>query len=105
MGGVGAWRESENRKFDRANGLGEFAEKEVAKDDDTDCEFDSQGEELPDEEQEARRAEKRRVLKEMREAADVEEESYEGREDEKKRGKVWMEEGEGDDVSFAVSRL
>ncbi|KXL46106.1 hypothetical protein M433DRAFT_165607 [Acidomyces richmondensis BFW] len=69
MGGVAAWRESERRKYERVNGLGEFA-SELDEDDDADCEFDSQGEELPQEEQEYRKAEKRRARQEAMEAMD-----------------------------------
>ena len=56
MGGVQAWRDSEKQKYERSNGMGEFAEPEV--EDDADCDFDSQGEELPEDEQEYRKKEK-----------------------------------------------
>ena len=74
MGGVAAWREGEKRKYDRSNGLGDFAQ-ESEQDDDADCEFDSQGEELPEAEQEHRKREKRRLKQEALDAADSREES------------------------------
>lgn len=95
MGGVAAWRESEKKKYEKSNGWGEF--KEEVESDDADCEFDSQGEELPEEEQEYRKKEKRRARREMEEAADVEEKVVEREEGTKK---VWQEEGLDDDVSF-----
>lgn len=97
MGGVAAWRESEKRKYDRSNGLGEFAQ-EVEESDDADCEFDSQGEELPEEEQEYRKALKRQARREMRDAADVEEVGPED-EGERREKAVWQEPGGEDDVS------
>lgn len=96
MGGVAAWRESEKAKYDRANGQGDFApDPEETKDDDADCEFDSQGEELPEEEQEFRKSEKRRARKEAEDAADVPER------DEAQSGgmtRVWQETGQDDDA-------
>lgn len=103
MGGVAAWREAEQQKFNRAHGLGEFREEVKEGDDDADCEFDEEGEELPEEEQEFRKKEKRRVRREMAEAAEPVERD-EG--DEGGGGKVlaWQEEGKDDDVSL-VFRL
>lgn len=104
MGGVQAWRESEKRKFERANGLGEFVQQaDVEEDDDADCEFDSQGEELPEEEAEWRKREKRRMRKEAREAMDPPEE----REAEVESGdagktRVWQDDGKDDDVSISL---
>lgn len=95
MGGAQAWRESEKKKYERQNGLGEFKE-EPAESDDADCEFDSEGEELPQDEQEYRKAEKRRVKKEIEEAADVEEEVVVKQESGPKQ--VWQEAGNDDDV-------
>jgi Swi5-dependent recombination DNA repair protein 1 len=97
MGGVAAWRESEKRKYDRAHGLGEFAE-EPEEDDDADCEFDSQGEELPEDEQEYRKTEKRRMKQERMDAMDEPSERCVKEQDEKP--KVWQEELKDDDVSF-----
>ena len=101
MGGVAAWRESEKRKYEHSNYLGDFAEqKKQEEDDDADCEFDSQGEELPEEEVEFRKKEKRRVMKEMRDAADFGDEAVAGAEAEvggKKQ--VWEQDGRDDDVS------
>lgn len=94
MGGVEAWRESEKQKFDRANGIGEYAEPEV--EDDADCEFDSQGEELPEEEQEYRKTEKRRMKREAMEAADVE---VENTQEATGPPQVWQQSGSDDDVS------
>lgn len=94
MGGVEAWRESEKQKYERANGIGEYAEPEV--EDDADCEFDSQGEELPEEEQEYRKKEKRHMKQEAMEAADVDvpvEEEPSG------STQVWQQIGSSDDVS------
>lgn len=95
MGGVEAWRDSEKQKYERSNGIGEFAEPEV--EDDADCEFDSQGEELPEEEQEYRKREKRRLKQEAMEAADIDERVVE---DEAGPKHVWQQTGNGDDVSF-----
>lgn len=96
MGGVAAWRESEQQKYERANGMGDFApEPEV--DDDADCEFDSQGEELPEAEQEFRKRMKKRVRQEAMDAADVGDVREEAVGDGK--AKVWQEVGNDDDVS------
>lgn len=101
MGGVAAWREMEKKKHDRAHGVGEFArEEEVVGPNDADCEFDDEGEELPEDEQEYRKKMKRQVEREMAEAAegngDVEAEAR----DVKPKEKIWEEEGGEDDVSF-----
>ena len=73
MGGVRAWRrESENQKWDRMNHAGECAGPAAEEDNDADCEFDSQGEQLPAEEAEWRKSEKRRVRKEQMEAMEDE---------------------------------
>jgi len=95
MGGVAAWRESEKQKFERSNGFGDFA-PEPEQDDGADCEFDSQGEELPEEEQEFRKAEKKRVRQEALDAADVDETATVENEG---KPKVWQESGNDDDVS------
>jgi Swi5-dependent recombination DNA repair protein 1 len=94
MGGVEAWRDSEKQKYERSNGMGEFAEPEKV--DDADCEFDSQGEELPEDEQEYRRKEKRRVQREAMEAADIDEPVVEEQTGLKQ---VWQQTGNDDDVS------
>lgn len=97
MGGVAAWRESEKKKNDRFGGFEKEAEVE---DDDADCEFDSQGEELPEEEQEWRKKEKARVRQEARDA--MEDDMVEGGELEEGaagKSKVWEEPGGDDDVS------
>lgn len=94
MGGVQAWRDSEKQKYERSNGMGEYAEPEV--EDDADCEFDSQGEELPGDEQEYRKKEKRRVRREAEEAADVDEPVVE---DSTGPTPAWQQGGEDDDVS------
>ncbi|WPH03181.1 Hypothetical protein R9X50_00605700 [Acrodontium crateriforme] len=93
MGGVAAWRESEKRKYDRSNGLGGFAQ-EPGQDDDADCEFDSQGEELPEEEQEHRKKEKRRARQEAMDAAD---DSDMGLLTSERKTEVWQEAGNDDD--------
>jgi len=95
MGGVEAWRDSEKQKYERSNGIGEFAEPEV--EDDADCEFDSQGEELPEDEQEYRKKEKRRLKHEAMEAADVDERVVE---DQTGPKQVWQQTGSDDDVSL-----
>ena len=64
--------------------------------DDADCEFDSQGEELPEDEQEYRKKEKRRVRREAEEAADVDEPVVE---DATGPPPVWQQGGGDDDVS------
>jgi Swi5-dependent recombination DNA repair protein 1 len=97
MGGVEAWRDSEKQKYERSNGIGEFAEPEV--EDDADCEFDSQGEELPEDEQEYRKKEKRRLKHEAMEAADIDERVVE---DETGPKQVWQQTGNGDDVSIGL---
>ncbi|KAM0694605.1 hypothetical protein Q7P36_004961 [Cladosporium allicinum] len=99
MGGVQAWRDSEKQKYERSNGMGEFAEPEV--EDDADCEFDSQGEELPEDEQEYRKKEKRRVRREAEEAADVDEPVAE---DATGPPPVWQQGG-GDDDSFTMDMM
>ena len=100
MGGVQAWRESEKRKFERVHGMGEFAEKDAAAegDDDEGCEFDSQGEELPEEEAEWRKSEKRRIRKEREEAMEGESEVVDAGDGEEKE-MVWQASGQDDDVS------
>ncbi|KAK5121320.1 hypothetical protein LTR85_005486 [Meristemomyces frigidus] len=104
MGGVAAWRESEKKKFERSHGMGEFA-PEPEEEDDADCEFDSQGEELPEEEQEFRKREKRRVRREAIDAADVgdvrEEAGVAGGDG---KTKVWQEGG-GDDDAFTMDMM
>ncbi|KAK5114001.1 hypothetical protein LTR62_003124 [Meristemomyces frigidus] len=106
MGGVAAWREGEMRKHDRARGLGEFAQPaEEVEDDDADCEFDSQGEELPEEEQEYRKREKRRVRREAMDAAEpVEDLEDLGGGGEKGKPMVWQEEGKDDDT-FTIDMM
>ncbi|KAK4503553.1 hypothetical protein PRZ48_004468 [Zasmidium cellare] len=97
MGGVAAWRDMEKRKYERANGLGEFAPQEEEQgDDDADCEFDSEGEELPEEEQEWRKKVKRQALQEARDAADVPDEPEVDISAQKTR--VWQEDGKDDDT-------
>lgn len=100
MGGVEAWRDSEKQKYERSNGIGEFAEPEV--EDDADCEFDSQGEELPEDEQEYRKKEKRRLKHEAMEAADIDERVVEDRTGPKQ---VWQQTGNDDDVSMKLFAL
>ncbi|GAB7322039.1 hypothetical protein MBLNU13_g03088t1 [Cladosporium sp. NU13] len=99
MGGVEAWRDSEKQKYERSNGIGEFAEPEV--EDDADCEFDSQGEELPEDEQKYRKREKRRLKQETMEAADIDERVVE---DETGPKQVWQQTGNGDD-SFTIDMM
>ncbi|RMZ10044.1 hypothetical protein D0860_03975 [Hortaea werneckii] len=104
MGGVAAWRESEKQKFERSHGMGAFA-PEPEESDDADCEFDSQGEELPEKEQEFRKAEKRRVKQEALDAADLPsamEQQIGGSEGGKKM--VWQEEVKDDD-SFTMDMM
>ncbi|CAK3746029.1 hypothetical protein DOTSEDRAFT_51904 [Lecanosticta acicola] len=96
MGGVAAWREMEKRKYDRANGLGEFAREEDPVDDDADCEFDSEGEELPEEEQLYRKKMKHQARQEMMDAAEQPDEPQQDANAEK--NKVWQEEGKEDDT-------
>ncbi|KAI5367270.1 hypothetical protein Slin14017_G023060 [Septoria linicola] len=94
MGGAAAWREMEKKKHERANGMGEFAEPEVI-DDDADCEFDSEGEELPEAEQEYRKKMKHKAKQEALEAMDAPDKPVEavGAKD-----KVWQEDGRDDDT-------
>ena len=102
MGGVQAWRESEKRKFERVHGMGEFAETRGRdeEEDDGDCEFDSQGEELPEAEVEWRKSEKRRIRLERRDAMEDESGEVEGGEMGEKRELVWQEGGSEDDVGI-----
>ncbi|KAK3627545.1 hypothetical protein LTR56_019129 [Elasticomyces elasticus] len=109
MGGVAAWRESEKKKFERANGMGEFAQQDEPVDDDADCEFDSQGEELPEAEQEFRKKEKARVKQEAMDAADdggpgpaelAAEAAALGQ-----KGKPWQEEGAKEDDTFTMDMM
>ena len=95
MGGVAAWRETEKRKHDRSHGFGEFAEEPSANDD-ADCEFDSQGEELPEEEQEWRRAQKKKARQEAMDAADVDLDVQ--AEPEESKTQIWQESSSDDDV-------
>lgn len=95
MGGAAAWREMEQKKHERANGMGEFAEPAEV-DDDADCEFDSDGEELPEDEQEYRKKMKRQAKQEAMEAMD---EPDKPMEDMRPKDKVWQEDGKDDDVS------
>ncbi|KAK3117176.1 hypothetical protein LTR53_001755 [Teratosphaeriaceae sp. CCFEE 6253] len=103
MGGVVAWREQEKMKFERANGMGEFAQKVEPEDDDADCEFDSQGEELPEAEVEYRKKEKRRVRREAMDAADdggggVAEQQEMLAEQSAAKSRIWAEQGKEDDT-------
>ncbi|KAI6852267.1 hypothetical protein KC364_g953 [Hortaea werneckii] len=73
--------------------------------DDADCEFDSQGEELPEKEQEFRKAEKRRVKQEALDAADLPsamEQQMGSSEGGKKM--VWQEDVKDDD-SFTMDMM
>lgn len=96
MGGAAAWREMEKKKHERANGMGGFAEPEVV-DNDADCEFDSEGEELPEAEQEYRKKMKRQAKQEAMEAMDEPDRPVEGQ---GVKDKVWQEDGKEDDVSM-----
>jgi len=96
MGGVQAWRDSEKAKFERGGG---FAGKEEEVDGDADCEFDSEGEELPEEEVEWRKKQKRKARREAEDAADVGDETGVDVEDGGGAKMVWMEQGAEDDVS------
>ena len=93
MGGAAAWRDMEKKKHERASG---FAEPEEEVDDDADCEFDSQGEELPEVEQEYRKKMKRQAKQEAMEAMDEPDKPVE---DAGTTDKVWQEDGKDDDVS------
>lgn len=100
MGGVTAWREMEKKKHDRMHGIGEFArEEEVVEPDDADCEFDDDGEELPEDEQEYRKKMKRQAEREMADAADGCEDEQAEAKDPKEKEKIWEEDGSDDDVS------
>jgi Swi5-dependent recombination DNA repair protein 1 len=103
MGGLAAWRESERKKYDRAHGLGDFQQAAEESNDD-DCEFDSQGEELPSEEVEFRKGEKRRVRQEARDAADLPggEDNGQILDNRVAKARVWAEEGRDDDVSVSA---
>lgn len=101
MGGVAAWREMEKRKYDRSHGLGDFKQQENPVDDDADCEFDSEGEELSENEQEYRKMIKRQARKEMMEAADAPEQP-EPETGPDKKTQIWADDGKDDDVSDFV---
>jgi hypothetical protein len=96
MGGVAAWRETEKRKHDRHRNFSEYEPPNEA-DDDADCEFDSQGEELSEAEQEYRKKAKRQARQEMMDAADVP--SPTENDPSQQEVKVWQEDGAEDDVS------
>lgn len=99
MGGVAAWRDDEKKKFERSHGLGDFA-PEPPEEDNKDCEFDSQGKELPEKEQEWRLSEKRRARREAEEAADVDVDDrvVEGVGGGGGKDLVWQERGADDDA-------
>lgn len=99
MGGVAAWREMEKRKYARTHGMGEFAQEEP-QEDDADCEFDSEGEELPEDEQEYRKKMKRQAKQEAMDAADIPEKPEEDAGQQKTM--AWEEAGQEDDVSWAM---
>ncbi|KAF7197706.1 Swi5-dependent recombination DNA repair protein 1 [Pseudocercospora fuligena] len=101
MGGVAAWREMEKRKYERAHGLGEFAQEEEPEDD-GDCEFDSQGEELPEEEQEYRKKMKRQA---KQEAMDAAEEPDKPDADPGGKKQIWQEESNAEDDSFTMDMM
>lgn len=71
MGGVAAMREEEVARRKWTRGLGEYGHQAAQVDDDADCEFDSEGEELPEEEKKSRRHEKKKQKRAMMDAADV----------------------------------
>jgi hypothetical protein len=96
MGGVAAWREMEKRKHDRHRNFAEHEPLNEA-DDDADCEFDSQGEELSEAEQEYRKKAKRQAKQEMMDAADIENPTE--LDASEQEVKVWQEDGAEDDVS------
>ncbi|KAK5170928.1 uncharacterized protein LTR77_004072 [Saxophila tyrrhenica] len=101
MGGVQAWRESENKKADKMN---EWSQQDEGKeDDDADCEFDEDGEELPEEEAEWRKKEKARM---RQEAQDAMEDAGGGDEVEEmgREKQVWQEDGKEDD-DFTVDMM
>lgn len=99
MGGVAAWREMEKKKHDRMHGIGEFArEEEVVQPDDADCEFDEEGEELPEDEQEYRKKMKRQAEREMADAAEGSGDVQVEAGDTKAKEKIWEEDGNDDDV-------
>lgn len=103
MGGVAAWREMEKKKHDRIYGIGEFARKEeVVEPDDADCEFDDDGEELPEDEQEYRKKMKRQAEREIMEAADGGEEEVAETQAGGAKEKIWEDEGSDDDVSLKM---
>ncbi|CZT22286.1 uncharacterized protein RCC_08155 [Ramularia collo-cygni] len=105
MGGVAAWREMEKKKHDRMHGIGEFArEEEVIQPDDADCEFDDEGEELPEDEQEYRKKMKRQAEREMAEAAEGIEDIQTEPGDATGKEKLWEEPGNDDD-SFAMDMM
>jgi hypothetical protein len=96
MGGVGAWREMEKKKYERSNGMGEFAHVEEP-DDDADCEFDSAGEELPEAEQEYRKKMKRQAKQEAMDAMDPPDQPAA---EASSKIAVWQETGQDDDASI-----
>lgn len=104
MGGVAAWREMEKKKYDRMHGIGEFArEDEVVGPDDADCEFDDEGEELPEDEQEYRKKMKRQAEREMADAAEGSDEVQAEAGESNAKEKIWQEEGNDDDVSTTTT--
>ncbi len=97
MGGVQAWKDSEKQKVEKRN---EWSSRdEGAEDDDADCEFDENGEELPEEEADYRKKEKARMRQEAKDAMEDESGAMEAEMVEREK-KVWQEEGKDDDVSL-----
>lgn len=93
MGGVAAWKDCEKRKH--ARGFPESSPHDPMDDEnDEDCEFDSQGEELSESEQEYRKSLKREARREMMDAADTVEPESPSREGQEH---VWEDQGGRDD--------
>lgn len=96
MGGVQAWKESERRKSER---LVDWQQGSAAgnEDDDADCEYDENGNELPEDEAAWRKTEKAKLRKEMREA--MEEDGTGLDEAVEVMRPAWHEGGDDDDAS------
>jgi Swi5-dependent recombination DNA repair protein 1 len=100
MGGVQAWKDSEKQKVQKRNKW--QTRDEGVEDDDADCEFDEEGEELPEEEANWRKKEKARMRQEARDAMEEDSGGQEIDVGEQGPKQVWQEDGKEDDVSIEV---
>ncbi len=101
MGGVAAWKESEKQKQEKMNQRAQ--PDDTTEDDEADCEFDEEGEELPEDEVAYRKKEKARARQEMMDAMEDAGGAEEMEQMEREK-KVWQEVGKEDD-SFTMDMM